>query len=71
MAEGANRTGSQAGVPQTLGEHLDETCREAPAALEGNSNEVEEEGNEKTSCAFAVITSSLYITHDASSRQRL
>ena len=70
MAEGENRTGSQEGVPQTLGEHLDETCMEAPAALEGNSNEVEEGRNEETSCAFSVITSSLYITHAASSRQR-
>ena len=61
MVEGANRTGSQESVPQTLGEHLDETCMEAPAALEGNSNEVEEERNEETSCAFSVITSSLYI----------
>ena len=70
MAEGANRTGFQEGVPQTLREHLDKTCMEVPAALEGNSNEVEEGRNEETSCAFSVITSSLYITHAASSRQR-
>ena len=57
MAEEANRTGSQEGDPQNLGEHLNEIPLEVPAALEGNFSKAEEGTNEVSSCAFFVITS--------------